>query len=103
MTRAAYRHLYNNRAWRKASKLFLLAHPLCADCAKRGDTTAARVTDHVTPHRGDLTLFWDQTNWQSLCKPCHDIHKQSFERTGRMRGCDEDGRPLDPNHAWNQP
>lgn len=21
---------------------------------------------------GDSKLFWDRTNWQSLCKPCHD-------------------------------
>ena len=30
------------------------------------------VVDHIIPHRGDQKLFWDQNNWQSLCKSCHD-------------------------------
>jgi 5-methylcytosine-specific restriction protein A len=102
MTRAAYHHLYNTPAWSQRRVLQLLERPLCEDCARRGRTTAATVADHVEPHKGDPDRFFHGA-LQSLCKPCHDIHKQSFERTGRMRGCDEDGRPLDPNHAWNTP
>ena len=30
------------------------------------------VVDHIRPHRGDPVLFWDEKNWQSLCKSCHD-------------------------------
>jgi 5-methylcytosine-specific restriction protein A len=33
---------------------------------------AAEVVDHVTPHRGNRETFWNQENWQSLCKQCHD-------------------------------
>lgn len=33
---------------------------------------AATIVDHKVPHKGDKALFWDSTNWQSLCKPCHD-------------------------------
>ena len=33
---------------------------------------AAQVVDHIIPHRGDPSLMWDESNWQSLCKPCHD-------------------------------
>ena len=29
-------------------------------------------SSHIRPHRGDPVLFWDEKNWQSLCKPCHD-------------------------------
>jgi 5-methylcytosine-specific restriction protein A len=25
-----------------------------------------------TPHRGDMVLFWDQTNCHALCKPYYD-------------------------------
>ena len=32
------------------------------------------VIDHIIPHRGDPILFWDRSNWQPLCKDCHD-HK----------------------------
>ena len=28
--------------------------------------------DHVIPHRGASHLMWDESNWQALCKPCHD-------------------------------
>ena len=58
--------------WRKRRAIYLGAHPLCRHCAAKGRTTAATVVDHITPHRGDQTLFWDQENWQPLCKPCHD-------------------------------
>ena len=36
------------------------------------------VVDHIVPHRGDQQLFWNQSNWQALCKPCHD-HKTMTE------------------------
>ncbi|WP_338100978.1 hypothetical protein [Roseovarius nubinhibens] len=25
----------------------------------------------MEPHRGDRAKFFDRTNWQALCKPCH--------------------------------
>ena len=28
--------------------------------------------DHIIPHRGNPVLMWDESNWQALCKPCHD-------------------------------
>jgi 5-methylcytosine-specific restriction protein A len=62
---------YGSR-WRRAAKLFLLAHPLCAECLSHGQTIPAKVVDHVRPHKGDQALFWDEGNWQPLCKPCHD-------------------------------
>ncbi|SNT76724.1 HNH endonuclease signature motif containing protein [Paracoccus seriniphilus] len=62
---------YRTRRWRRQSRLFLDRHPLCADCAGLGVVTAAREVDHITPHRGDAKLMWDQSNWQPLCKPCH--------------------------------
>lgn len=82
--------------WRKARLGYLAHHPLCVMCQQRGVTTAATVVDHITPHRGDKKLFWKKTNWQSLCAPCHDGAKKSAEFTGVIRGCDEDGIPLDP-------
>ena len=33
----------------------------------------ATVVDHIMPHKGDNTLFWDRDNWQSLCKRFHNI------------------------------
>jgi 5-methylcytosine-specific restriction protein A len=63
---------YNYR-WQKASASFLIRHPLCAECLRKGIVTAATVVDHIKPHRGDYELFWDEDNWQSSCKKHHDI------------------------------
>lgn len=41
--------------------------------------TAGSVVDHIEAHRGDMALFWDRNNWQTLCKPCHDSVKQAEE------------------------
>ncbi|WP_256371941.1 hypothetical protein [Roseivivax sp. THAF197b] len=39
------------------------------------------MVDHVIPHRGDMQLFWDRTNWQALCAHHHNAHKQRQERS----------------------
>lgn len=64
------------KRWQKASRAFLHAHPLCERCLAEGRYVKATVVDHKVPHRGDQELFWDQSNWQALCKPCHD--KKTF-------------------------
>ena len=48
-----------------------------------------------------MVLFWDQSNWQSLCATCHSAHKQRLEKSGVVVGCDDGGRPTDPGHHWN--
>ncbi len=58
--------------WRRASREFLKEHPLCAECLREGRIQAAEVVDHIEPHRGNMNLFWDVENWQSLCKTCHN-------------------------------
>ena len=62
---------YDGR-WRKARVLFLRKHPLCVECLREKRLTPATVVDHILPHRGDEQLFWDEGNWQPLCKACHD-------------------------------
>lgn len=60
----------------------LLREPWCRECGRRGIRTRAAVVDHVTPFRGDWTLFLDPANHQSLCKHCHD------QKTARERAED---------------
>jgi 5-methylcytosine-specific restriction protein A len=59
--------------------------PICEICTANGHTTPADVVDHIQPHRGDRALFWDETNWQALCKMHHDSDKARLERGGRER------------------
>jgi len=58
--------------WRVAREQFLRHNPLCVLCISQGKIQPATVVDHIIPHRGDQKLFWDMTNWQALCKSCHD-------------------------------
>lgn len=57
---------YDSR-WQKARHEFLRLHPRCAQCPN-----PSTVVDHIIPHKGDKSLFWRRSNWQALCKPCHD-------------------------------
>lgn len=87
--------------WQKARAAYLEAHPFCAycmreaairtsaidgvilECAERGLAVPyASVVDHIIPHRGDRRLFWDRSNWQSLCATHHSRDKQREERGG---------------------
>ncbi|MCP8970559.1 HNH endonuclease [Ectobacillus ponti] len=68
----AHQRGYNSR-WRKARATYLSRQPLCVHCLQAGMYTSATVVDHIVPHKGDSALFWDKTNWQPLCKRCHDI------------------------------
>ncbi len=78
----AARRGYGSR-WQKTSKARLISHSLCVDPYKRhrGRIVAATCTDHIEPHRGDMSLFWDPNNWQSLCDECHS-YKTAMEDGG---------------------
>ncbi|WP_313489165.1 HNH endonuclease [Stutzerimonas nitrititolerans] len=97
-----WHHLYNTKAWHRLRWHQLQAEPLCKLCHALGRITAASVVDHRKPHKGDESLFFDATNLDSLCKPCHDRTKQQFERTGVLPGCDASGVPLDPGSHWHR-
>ena len=58
--------------WEKYRARFLSRNPLCVECLKVERTSAATVVDHIVPHKGDRTRFWDPLNHQALCRPCHD-------------------------------
>lgn len=90
---------YNSR-WRKARDTFLKKRPLCVFCEEQGKAVAATVVDHIKPHNGDQKLFWDQANWQPLCKFHHDSHKKRIENRGIKPGADSSGMPIDANHPW---
>ena len=59
------------RRWKKLRALFLERNPLCKECSTDGTVERATEVDHKVPHRGDYFLFWDEDNWQPLCKRHH--------------------------------
>jgi len=63
-------HLYNLARWCGKNGLraaTLRRYPICRKCGRLPSTHA----DHVIPHRGNLTLFFDFKNLQGLCESCH--------------------------------
>lgn len=69
-----------DRAWEKAKREWLKAHPFCRRCG-----APATTVDHIEPHKGDKARFWDKTNWQSLCDHDHNSAKQREERRASKR------------------
>ena len=70
---ADYHGWYSLPIWRdRLRPAQLLREPFCRECSKAGRRVRASVVDHITPHRGDWSLFTDESNLQSLCKYHHD-------------------------------
>lgn len=59
-------NLYRKAQWLRGRRYYLNTNPLCVECGK-----PAAVVDHIKPHRGNESLFWNVDNWQSLCISCH--------------------------------
>lgn len=61
-----YHCLYESAEWRKRRSIFLKKNPSCINCG-----APSTVADHIIPHRGNLTLFYDDNNLQPMCQRCH--------------------------------
>ena len=83
---SSHKRGYGKR-WQAARKGWIAKNPLCVMCLTEGRTTAAAEVDHIIPHRGDMKLFWDRKNWQSLCKTHHSRKTATEDSTfARPRG-----------------
>lgn len=101
-TEAQCRRVYASRRWRDVTRpLQLRRHPLCDDHEQRGQVVQATQVDHRKPLKegGDP---WDPSNLRSLCAPCHSVKTNADKTGGLVRGCDVQGRPMDPRHHWNR-
>lgn len=68
---SAHTRGYTKR-WARYSKLRLQQYPHCVRCMMAGLVVLATQTDHIIPVEGpEDPRFWDPTNHQSLCTPCH--------------------------------
>ena len=62
---------YVSSRWLRLRADILRRDPFCRMCRVLGRRTLTTDVDHILPHHGDLVRFWDSTNLQGLCKPCH--------------------------------
>jgi len=102
MDRQRSKRLYDSARWRKSRARHLLEHPLCVLCERQGITKAGDTVDHIVEHNGDYDLFWDESNWQTLCRSCHSGIKRRQEHNGYSQAAGVDGMPIDSNHPWNK-
>ncbi|WP_312405248.1 HNH endonuclease [Rhizobium sp.] len=95
MARSVWHHLYQTAAWKRLREHQLAVQPLCEFCLITEDVTAAEVVDHRRAHKGDLELFHDPNNLQSLCKHHHDSAKQLMEHGKKVAVIGVDGYPIE--------
>lgn len=100
MKAADYKQWYGTLRWRLRARKQITEHPLCAECLKQSRVTAARVADHIIPHKGNKELFWSG-KLQSLCSDHHNSYKKRQEFHGYAPDIGVDGWPIDPNHPAN--
>jgi 5-methylcytosine-specific restriction enzyme A len=75
------------RRWELTSIGYRKRNPLCVCCKANARVEAARLVDHIVPHKGDMALFWDPGNWQALCNWCHEHVKKPIEHLFAQGKC----------------
>ena len=71
--------------------LWLMQHPLCVECSKRGQVTMATEVDHINPlFKGGND---DPDNLQSLCAEHHRIKTNADLGYKAFRAIGTDGAP----------
>lgn len=91
-----HKAIYNTARWQRVRTLKLRETPLCEYCPPNRRNQATEV-DHFKSLEDGGAPF-DMANLRSVCRSCHS---QKTTRKERLHGCDENGMPRDPNHAWN--
>ncbi|MBI0021013.1 HNH endonuclease [Bartonella sp. W8097] len=80
-----WRKWYRTKRWQRLRwQTLTKAMFTCAMCGRIEADTSKLVCDHIKPHRGNETLFYDENNLQCLCKQCHDSIKQRLENRQRV-------------------
>jgi 5-methylcytosine-specific restriction endonuclease McrA len=67
--------MYDSSDWVSYSRKFLAQNPLCYACGQ-----SARITDHLESAKGRKEVFWKEANYIPLCKNCHAIITNKFDR-----------------------
>ncbi len=60
------RQLYGSRRWIKGRDKFLYGNPTCVRCGGK-----SQIVDHKMLHSGNEDIFWNEDNWQAMCRSCH--------------------------------
>jgi 5-methylcytosine-specific restriction enzyme A len=76
-----WRKLYATVQWKRLRlRVFLRDLYACQHCGKIKADTSKLIAHHKKPHHGDVVLFWDEGNIETVCIPCHDGPIKAKER-----------------------
>lgn len=89
---------YRTPQWRALRAAVLERDPICKT---PGCGRASQHADHITPRsRGGADSMG---NLRGLCASCHStVTRHGNKGPLRVKGCDINGVPLDPNHPWRK-
>lgn len=69
-------HLYNTTEWRTLRKQKLSINPICEICSSQFNLEI----HHIKAPKGNIHLFFNINNLQTLCKTCHQHQTQKETR-----------------------
>ena len=69
----------NSARYRTRRKAHLEKNPLCVECQQKGKIRKGAILDHIIPHKGNSELFWDESNWQTMCWSCHSSKTNKYD------------------------
>jgi 5-methylcytosine-specific restriction protein A len=80
LTREVYAQAHRwqcSTRWLRLRAEVLQDEPFCRHCRQAGRRSLTVDIDHIVKHDGDPVRFWDRSNLQGLCKPCHTVKTSS--------------------------
>lgn len=86
---AKVRSWYHSKRWKDLREIVLIRD--LYRCRQTGVILTGKhpapnspVVDHIVPHKGDESLFWDVNNLQSVSFEYHESTKKKLERNGNI-------------------
>lgn len=64
-----WKRFLKKQAWVKCRRSYLIRHPLCVECKRGGDLTAATEVHHTMGQSAEHAF--DEDTFMALCKRCH--------------------------------
>lgn len=75
--------IYNSKKWAIVREQAIIRdNMMCQECKRNGIMTQGQEVDHIIELAEDITLAYELSNLEYLCKPCHSkkTHEEKLKR-----------------------
>lgn len=79
-SKSTRRARFYGEEWNKYRRRYLHYNKHCYACGASSEHGARLHLDHLIVHRGNMELFWNETNIIPLCHHCHSVVTARFDR-----------------------